>query len=139
MFSLEKFMFAEDDLYEHVWKDIESKEALRVKVEINCFINAYESKQEYNTSDLRKLIDLITNRSLGKGKQKAKEAYQENLAQALRDGAGPAHKLTAVDHALPSLRLIFEEKKQRRSNRPGITPRIQLTGRPPNRKQTLPG
>ena len=49
------------------------------------------------------MIDRITNRALDKGKLKAKEAYEESIARALKDGAGPAHKITAIDHALPPL------------------------------------
>ena len=69
--SLEKFIEAEGDLYEHVLKGIEAKEALRTNVEIHYFIEAFEHKQEYNAADLRKRMDLIAIRSLGKGKQKA--------------------------------------------------------------------
>ena len=55
-------------------------------------------------------LNRITNQALEKGKQKAKEVYEENLAQALRNGAGPAHKMTAIDKALPPLRLVLEEQ-----------------------------
>ena len=54
--------------------------------------------------------DRITNRALEKGKQTAKEAYEENLSHALRNGAGQAHKMTAVDSSLSPLRLVIEEE-----------------------------
>ena len=42
------------------------------------------------------------------GREAAKKGFDESLANALTNGAGPAHKFTAVDHALPQLRLVFE-------------------------------
>ena len=55
-------------------------------------------------------MDNAANRALEKGEQTAREADGNHVAQALIDGAGPAHKMTAIDHALPPLRLVFEEQ-----------------------------
>jgi hypothetical protein len=65
---------------------------------------------DYAAKDLHKLMKHAANRALEKGKQKAREAYGTHIAQALIDGAGPAHKITAIDHALPPLRLVIEER-----------------------------
>ena len=54
-------------------------------------------------------MERLTKTAVDKGKEKAKQAFEASLTAALRGGAGPAHKMTAVDHALPPLRLIFEE------------------------------
>ena len=56
------------------------------------------------------ILDRVTNTALEKSKQKANESYEEHLPQTLRNGAGQAHKKTAVDSALPPLRLVIEEK-----------------------------
>ena len=61
---------------------------------------------------LKHLFGEIVDRALEKGKVKAKDAFDESLAQALRNGAGPAHKRTAVDHALPQLRLTIEKENK---------------------------
>ena len=51
----------------------------------------------------------MTNKAIDKGKAKAKEAYEEQVAHSLKNGAGAAHRRTAIDHALPPLRLTFKE------------------------------
>ena len=52
----------------------------------------------------------MTDRAMNKGKAKAKEAYEDQVAQSLKNGASAARKRTAIDHALPPLRLTFREK-----------------------------
>ena len=108
--KLTSFIDVEGQLFEHAWKDIEVKEALRSRVETSVLLDSFEDKKPYEAKDLIKAIDRISNNALEKGKLKAKEAYEENVVQALRNGAGPAHKITAVDGALPPLRLVIEEK-----------------------------
>ena len=73
-------------------------------------IDAFEKKEIYNTSEITKLMEDMTDRAMNKGKAKAKEAYEDQVAQSLKNGAGAAHKRTAIDHALPPLRLTFREK-----------------------------
>ena len=51
----------------------------------------------------------MTNRAIDKGTVKAKDAYDEQVVQPQKNGAGPAQKRTAIYHALPSLRLTFKE------------------------------
>ena len=67
-------------------------------------------------NDLTKVTDHLTRKAMDKGREKAKNAFEANLATALKGGAGPAHKMTAVDHTLPPLRLIFEEETQGGTN-----------------------
>ena len=55
------------------------------------------------------MVKVIKNRSFEKGRQKAKKAYEDRITQALINGAGPAHRMTAVDHMLPPLRLTVEK------------------------------
>ena len=100
----------EGQLFEHAWKDIEEREALHVRVETTSLLDAFEDKKPYDANELIKALDRFFGKALEKGKLKAREAYEENLAQALRNGAGPAHKITAVDGALPPLRLVIEEE-----------------------------
>ena len=107
---LEDFTRGEGELFEHIWKDIPEREARQIKVEPIFLIEAFEKQEPYNAKDIQKLFDLITNRALGKGKQKAKEALEERISNALMNGAGPAHRMTAVDHALPPLRLTIEKQ-----------------------------
>ena len=97
---LEEFSFGEGEVIKHVWKDIPEKEALQVKAEIIFLTEAFEKQLPYDAKEIQKLFDLITNRAFEKGKQKAKEALEERISKALLNGAGPAHKMTAVDHAL---------------------------------------
>ena len=81
-----------------------------MRVESTFLLDAFEDRKLYDAKELMEVLDRITNRALEKGKQQANEAYEENLSQALRNGAGPAHKMTAVDSALPPLRLVIEEE-----------------------------
>ena len=46
------------------------------------------------------------------GKKKAREAFEEKVAQSLRNGAGAAHKMTAIDSELPPLRLAIRQKNK---------------------------
>ena len=108
--QLEEFTVGSSGLLEHIWKDVPEKEALQIKVETIFLIDAFEKKEPYNANDLQKLVDLRTKRSLETGKQKAKEALEERISKALLNGAGPAHRMTAVDHALPPLRLTIEKQ-----------------------------
>ena len=105
--KLEEFIGGEGQLFEHVWKDIEPKLALRIKVGIVFLIDAFEKKEIYNTSEITKLMEGMTDRAMNKGKAKAMEAYADQVAQSLKNGAGAAHKRTAIEHALPPLRLTF--------------------------------
>ena len=89
---------------------MEPKLALRIKVEIVFLIDAFERNKFYNTSEITKLMEEMTDRAMNKGKAKAKEAYEDQVAQSLKNGAGAAHKRTAIDHALPPLRFTFREK-----------------------------
>ena len=108
--KLEEFSFGEGEVIKHVWKDIPEKEALQVKVEIISLTEAFEKRLPYDAKEIQKLFNLITNRAFEKGKQKAKEALEERISKALLNGAGPAHKMTAIDHALPPLRLTIEKQ-----------------------------
>jgi len=114
--KLTSFINVEGQLFEHAWKDIEVKEALRIRVETSVLLDSFEDKKPCEAKDLIRAVDQITNSALEKGKLKAKEAYEENIAQALRNGAGPAHKITAVDSALPPLRLVVEEETKEGKN-----------------------
>ena len=80
--------------------NVGSKLAFRVKVEIVFLIDASEKKKSYNTAEITKLMEDMANRAIGKGKAKAKDAYEEQVAQSLKNGAGAAHKRIAIDHAL---------------------------------------
>ena len=64
----------------------------------------------YDAKDVQKLFDLITNRAFEKGRQKANKALEERVSKALLNETGPAHKMTAIDHALPPLRLTIEKQ-----------------------------
>ena len=57
--------------------------------------------------DLVKLTNVMVERAVGNGRKKAREALEDHLARALKDGAGVAHKMTAIDAALPPLRLVM--------------------------------
>ena len=81
----------------------------RIAAKLRKEIQEVEFELEHEV-ELIKALDRITGNALEKGKLKAREVYEENLAQALRNGAGPAHKITAVDGALPPLRLVIEEE-----------------------------
>ncbi len=100
----------EGNLFEHVWKEIEEREALQVRVEIAFLLDAFEDKTFYDTKELMETLDRITNKALEQVKQHPNEAYEDTLAQALRNGAGPAHKMTAVDGAFPPLSLVIGEE-----------------------------
>ena len=63
-------------------------------------------------NDLLKVVEHIGRRAMDKGREKAKQAFEAKLAEALKGGAGPAHEMTAVGQSLPPLSLIFEEKNK---------------------------
>ena len=48
---------------------------------------------------------------MSNGKKKTREAFEEKVTQALRNGAGAAHRMTAVGAALPPLRLAIRSTK----------------------------
>ena len=76
------------------------------------FLNeAIQQSAEYKMDDLTKLADNMVENARNNGKQKARETIEEELAEALRNGAGPAHKMTATDSELPPLRLVIRTKK----------------------------
>ena len=51
--------------------------------------------------ELISTIDVVARRAFDKGKAKAKQAFEDMLTEALKGGAGPAHKITAAGQALP--------------------------------------
>ena len=69
-----------------------------------------KKNQTYETADLQALVELVKDRALETGKMKARKAYEESLTKALLNGVGPAHKMTAIDHMLPPLRLTIEKR-----------------------------
>ena len=99
--SLEEMSMEEGDLGKYTWEGVSEQEALQVKVEISFLIDAFESRGKYKTDELQDLVKTIKNRCFEKGRQKAKQAYEDRLTQALLNGAGPAHRMTAIDHMLP--------------------------------------
>ena len=108
--QLEDFATGEGEVMEHIWKDVPEKEALQIKVETIFLIDSFGNREKYNADDLLKLMDRRCRQSLERGKQKAKEALEERISKALLNGAGAAHRMTAVDHALPPLRLTVKKQ-----------------------------
>ena len=98
--QLENFMIGEGQLYEHVWKKIDNKVALQIKVEIVFLVDAVMKRKIYDLTDLTKPMEDMASKAVEAGKAKARAAYEEQLEQSLKNGAGAAHKRTAVDHAL---------------------------------------
>ena len=109
--SLDQFIKVECQLFEHVWKDVDTKEALRIQVEINCSSMPLKTKVTMMRRTSTSWWSMQPIGRLKKGKQKAREADGTHIAQALIDGSGHVHNITAIDHALPPLRLVIEEKQ----------------------------
>ena len=94
-------------------------------------VEATQTTGKYDATNLQTLVGKMVRLALEKGKDKAKRAFEAKLEVALKGGAGPAHKMTAVDHSLPPLRLIFEEKSE--TGKVFITDPIQVAA-----KHTIP-
>ena len=49
--KLNQLIEMQGQLFEHVWKDIDEKEALQILFEIILLLVSFEDKKNYNTSD----------------------------------------------------------------------------------------
>ena len=97
---------------EHAWKQIEGSEYIQAKCELTFLHAALEEGKSYPMDTLNPLLKKICEKSRARGLVKAREAQANELAKSLKGGAGAAHKLTAIDSALPPLRLFIEMKKK---------------------------
>ena len=108
---LDNFAHGDHQLDAHAWKIATDKETLQFQCEVVFLQDAWETNEKYDVKDLLELAGNLVDRAIGQGRKKAKEAFEDQLAQALRNGAGPAHKMTAIDTALPPLALTIRRKK----------------------------
>ena len=60
-----KFIEMEGQLFEYVWKDIDEKEAVRIRMEIFVLLDYPGDTQEYKTDDLMKSLERIRQQSIG--------------------------------------------------------------------------
>ena len=107
--ALECFGYAEGQHNEHAWKTANDQQTLMIKCEISFLTDAAKTNTPYDTTNLEHLLDKIAKLALENGKAKAKQAYEDWVATALKDGAGPAHKMVSIDSALPPLRLVMKQ------------------------------
>ena len=94
-----------------------TREATQFKCETLFLMDAIERNSPYDLNDLMKLTEAMVEKATSNGKKKAREAFEEKVAQSLRDGAGAAHKMTAIDSTLPPLRLAIRQKNKQGQTR----------------------
>ena len=106
------FAYEEIEFYAHAWKIASTREETQFKCEIIFLMDAIKQNIPYDLNDLIKLTDAMVEKATSNGKKKAREAFEEQVAQSLRNGAGAAHKMAAIDSELPPLRLAIRQKNE---------------------------
>ena len=76
-----------------------------VRCEINSLIEAIGYQQSDCLKHLLEELGKISKRAFDQGEANAKETDNDHIAMALQKGASLAHKMVAIDSALPWFRL----------------------------------
>ena len=93
---------------------VEHRLAFRIKVEIVFQIDAFIKKEKYDTTDLSKLIESMANKAIERGKAKATEAYEEQVAHSLKKRGRRSSQKNGHRPRAPTFTTDLQRSQQKR-------------------------